>query len=129
MGLVVLGEHERRQRLGLAARNTGKLGLQETLQIELLLQPHRHGGEERPEPPGGVGKVGLQQTLELDQRLVVEDDVVEFLQAQSALLQAVLDGEPRETGVVLLAGEPLFLGRGEQFAVAQKRRRAVMVVR
>ena len=69
-------------------------------------------------PAGREGQIGLQQPLELQQRLVVEADVVEIARAsRPGLGQAVVDGVLRKPGVVLLAGEAFFLGGGDDPAV------------
>ena len=55
-----------------------------------------------------------QDALELEDRLLVEDDGVEVGGRMPGLLEAVLDGERGERGVVLLAAEALFLRGGHE---------------
>ena len=66
-----------------------------------------------------IGEVGLEQPLELDERLVVEDDVVDVVERDLAFAQAILDRVGREVGVVLLAREALFLRGRDDLAVAR----------
>ena len=63
------------------------------------------------------GQIGLDETVELQQRLVVEDDVVELLDLEAGLLQAVVRRVRREAVVVLDAREALFLRGGDDVAV------------
>ena len=57
-----------------------------------------------------------------------ENDVVEITQRDIAFAQAVVDGQARETGVVLLAGESLFLSGGQKLTVSEECRGTVMIV-
>ena len=123
MRLVVLGEDEPP---GVRAAQTAP---QLARQIQLLAQPQRHRLEERPKPLRRVGEVGLEQALELQERLVVEADVVQLLGGHARLAQAVGDGLGGEVVVVLLAGEALFLRRGDDRAVDQQGRGGVVVER
>jgi hypothetical protein len=72
VGLVVLGEDEP------AAEPAAQAAAQLPRQVELGLEPERHRPAERGEAPRRVGEVGLEQALELQDRLVVEADVVEL---------------------------------------------------
>ena len=61
-------------------------------QVQLLLQPDGMRHEERPEAARRERQIGLEQALELQQRLVVEPDVVELGRRRCrASLQAVVD--------------------------------------
>src|SRR5580704_12053311 len=100
---------------------------QQRLLEQLLLQPQRHGHTERVEAARRVGEVGLEQTLELQERLVVESDVVDVGQLDAGRVQAVLHSVLREARIVLLAGEALLLRGADEMAVLDQRRRAVMV--
>jgi hypothetical protein len=56
-------------------------------------------------PRGREGEVGLEQPLELEERLVVEGDVVDVGQLDAGLVEAVLDRLlPGKPEIVLLAG-------------------------
>ena len=69
----------------------------------------------------------MQDTVELEERLFVEGDVIEVADLDAAFTQAVLQGVLRKTRVVLLAGEPFLLGRGDDLSVAHEARRAVVI--
>ena len=128
VGFVVLAEEEMGKRRRLASVGQGQqLLLQEALQEHLLLEPDRHGRHEGPDAARGERQVGLQQALELDQGLVVEGDVAEIAESDPALAQAVAHRVDRESRIVLLPGEALFLGGGDDLAVAHEACCAVMV--
>ena len=134
-GFVERGRKERARRVRLVVLGEDDLPLvasSEPLrdgarQVELLLRPQRHELQERPEAARRVRQVGLQQALELQERLVVEADVVELLGRDAGLVEAVADGVDRERVVVLAAGEPLLLRRRDDVAVDDERRRRVVV--
>src|SRR5206468_5942758 len=119
--LVVLGEEDGAL---VAAERLADLVARE----ELLLGPHRHGRQEGAEPARRDAAVVLEQALELEQRLVVEADVVELFRPELPLREAVGDGVAREGGVVLLAREALLLRRRHDLAVADEARRRVVIV-
>src|SRR5206468_1258088 len=109
--LVVVEEQERRGGAG------GQRPADEAAQVDLVLQPDRHRLAEAAEPAGGERQVRFQQPLELRQRLLEVGDVVELARRQPGLAQTILDRPAREAGVVLLAGEALLLGGGDDLAV------------
>ena len=120
MRLVVLGEDDLAPVAWQPARDLAG-------QVQLLLRPQRHEPQERPEPARGEGEVRLEQPLELQERLVVEADVVERLRGNPRLVETIanrMDGEPV---VVLPAGESLFLCRGHDVSVDHQCRRRVVV--
>jgi hypothetical protein len=104
-----------------------KLVLQEVLLKELLPKPDGNCHRERPQTAGGKGQVGLEQSFELEKGLVVEDNMINPVQADTGLAQAVPDRVTREGGIVLLAREPLLLGRGHDPAVLDQGGGAVVV--
>ncbi len=81
----------------IATTELAELALQRGLQVELLLQPDRHGRDEGAEAARRVGQVGLQQALELHQRLVVEHDLVDVCQREAGLCQAASRWPARES--------------------------------
>jgi len=85
----------------------------------------------RPEVGRGpfrqIGPVPFSQPGKLRQRFVVEDHHVEFTFSHLALFQAIRHGEVRDAGIVLLAGEALFLGSGRDAAVLNQAGTAVVV--
>ena len=123
MGQVVLGEQQR----GVAVAHLGQFLPQERAHHELFLDPDRHGHEEALQAPGREAVVGLQQALELEIRLVVEGHGAQVAELEPRLRHDVGQGVSRKVGVVLLAGEALFLGRGDDLAVHQDGRGAVVI--
>ena len=95
---------------------------------QLLADPDRHRHAEGPEAARRVGHVGLQQPLELQERLVVEGDMVHLVQPDAGLVEHAAHRVRGEARVVLLAGEPLLLRGGDRLSVHEKRGRAVMVI-
>ena len=53
--------------------------------------------------------------------------MVHLVEADPALVEAVLDGLPGEAGIVLLAGETLLLGGGHDPPVVDQSGRAVVI--
>src|SRR5918912_816608 len=107
---MMLGEHQ----LGLdfdVAHAPRELVAQDVLLEQLLARPYRDGFGERAESARRKGQIGLQQALELEERFVVEDDVIEFLDREAASREAVIDGSGGKIGIVPFAREALFLGR------------------
>jgi hypothetical protein len=94
---------------------------------ELLFEPQRHRLEKRRQAGGGERQVGLEQALELEPGLVVEGDVIDLGRRGGAFVQAVVDRVAGEAKVVLLAAEALFLGGGDDLAVADEAGRGVVV--
>src|SRR5262249_48808116 len=88
---------------------------------------HRNGHRERPQAAWREREIGLEQALELEERLVVEDNVVDLIQRHAGLAQTVLDRVRREARGVLLARESLFLSRRRDTAVLDQRGRAVVI--
>ena len=123
MRLVVLGKDE--APLIAAAERLAHL----PREMQLPLDPQRQRLPERSEPAGRVGEIGLEQPLELEQRLVVEGDVIELVGADSAALEAERDRLRREAVVVLPPGETLFLRGGHDVPVHDQRRRRIVVER
>jgi hypothetical protein len=119
----MLGEHEP---AGVALVQPGS---QLAWGVELLLEPQRKAHHEQLEAPRRVGDIGLEQAIELEQRLVVEGDVVEIILADAPFAEAVGDRVLREPVVVLLAREALFLGGGDDPTVLHQAGGAVVVVR
>ena len=110
------------------AAERGELPAQRGLQVELVLEPYRHAHQERAEPARDVRKIGFEQSLELEQRLVVEDDAIDFAERYAGFRETVADGIRRETGVVLPAREALLLRSRDDAAVDDQGGGAVMVV-
>ena len=126
MAQVVLGE-EQPLLPGVARRPALELAAQQVLQEQLLAQPDRDRHAERGETPRREREVGLEQALELQERLVVEHDMVERFRGDAGFFQAPGDGVVRKGRVVLPAGEARLLRRGHDAAVLDQRGRAVVV--
>jgi hypothetical protein len=99
----------------------------ERLHPDLFLDPQRNGFEERTQPGRRVGQIAVKDAVELDERLLVERNVVEILQTDSAFAETVFDGEFGEVCVVLLPGEAFLLCGGDDLAVLNQTRRAVVI--
>ncbi len=127
MGLVVRGKQKRRQPVALDAGHRGELPAQQRLQVKLLLEPYRHGRQKRAKAPRRISDVRLEQALEFEQRLVVENDVIDVFEADAGFAQTVLDGAARKAGVVLAAREALLLGGGRDPAVDDQCRSTVVI--
>jgi hypothetical protein len=95
---------------------------------KLLFDPQGHRCEKRSDPGGGIGKISLKKALKLDERLVVEGNVVEFVGRNPALLQTGLDGKLRKSMVVFLSAEALFLDGAHDLAVSNKTGGTVMII-
>ena len=128
MALVVLGEEQPLLPVELR-REHRELSGEQALLKELLFEPERQRHPERPKAARSELQVGLEQALELQKGLVVEGDVVDVAQADSRFGEAILDGAPWIAAVVLLAAEPLLLGRRHDTAVLDESGRAVVVER
>ncbi len=102
---------------------------QERVSLEqLVLHPQRERMAKGREPARRERQIRLEQPLELQERLVVEGDVIELCRLDAGDLQAGLDRVLRKRRVVLLAREALLLGRGDDFAIDDQRRRGIVVV-
>ena len=128
MALVMLGKEQRSLPVVFGGK-VFQLTPEQRLLEELLSQPDGHGHGERAEASRGEGEVGLEEALELQERLVVEGDVVDLIEPHTRLGQAVRDGVPGKAGVVLLATEPLLLRRRDDPPVLDQRGRAIVVER
>ena len=96
---------------------------------QLLLEPERHRHPERAEAARREGQIGFEQALEFQERLVVERNLIDLVETDAGLFEAVVNGAMRESRVVLLAREALFLGGRNDLAIAHERRGAVVVER
>ena len=126
--MMVLGEAQlvlgRQRRVDLLQRLYEQVALK-----QLLADPQRHRLAERGEAARREGEVGLDQPLELEERLLVEDDLVDRRAVAARGLQAIAQRMRRKPGVVLDAGEALLLRRGDDRPVLDDRSRAVVIER
>lgn len=56
---------------------------------QLFLDPDGQCHAERLVPPRGVSQIGLKQPFELQERLFVEHDMVDFVQCYATFFQAI----------------------------------------
>src|SRR5262245_45990053 len=108
-------------------RELSQFVTQKRLLEQLLAQPQRDRHAERPKAGRRDREIGLQQAFELEERLVVEHDVVDVVQSGSRGLQTVAERMMREAGVVLLAREALLLGGRDDAAMLDEGGRAVVI--
>ena len=124
--LVMLGEHQLAGDVD-AGHVARQVVAQHLALEELLARPHGEGGGKGAKAARGERQVGLEQALELQERLVVEDDVVDVLQRDPAGLQAVFDRLGGEGRIVADAREALLLRGGHDLALLHQRRGAVVI--
>ena len=74
-----------------------------------MFEPLGHGFDEGMQPDGSKTNISLEQTIKLEERFFVKDNLIQALQLQISLFEAIVDGMNRETGVMLDSGKPLFL--------------------
>src|ERR1700686_3978309 len=98
------------------------------LREQLFAQPQRQRHPKRVDPARRKRKIGLEQTLELEKWLVVECDEIDLVGAPRRR-EAIFDRAARKSGVLLLAGEALFLGGGDDLAVVDQGGRTVVIER
>jgi hypothetical protein len=126
---MMLGEQQPRGPVDVVAERVGERPGNHGLLEQLVLQPDGQRGRERPEAARRERKIGLEQPLELQERLVVERDVVDVCRAQTAFLQAVGDRLRGKARIVPDAGETFLLRRRDQLAVDREACGRVVVVR
>src|SRR5262245_22697080 len=126
MTLVMFREQELFFPVGMP-RELSQFVAQKLLLEQLLAQPQRDRHAERSKAGRREREIGLQQAFELEERLVVEHDVVDVVQSGTRGLQAVAERMMREAGIVLLAREALLLGGRDDAAVLDESGRAVVI--
>ena len=100
---------------------------QQALLEQLLLEPQRDRHLERAEAARRQRDIGLQQPLEFEKRLVVEHDMVKTVGGNSRLCETIGNGVVWKRSIVLFSGKALLLRRGDDPAVLDQRRGAVVV--
>ena len=70
---------------------------------------------------------GFQETLELQEWLVIKHDVVNLIETDTFLGEAIVHRMRRKAGVVLFAAEALLLRGGNNLAIADQSSSAVVV--
>ena len=94
-----------------------------------LVSGNADGPTEGEEACWGKGPVRLQEPVEFLPRLLVEDNVIQPSDIDTAGLQAITQGVDGEARIVLAPGEPLFLRGGHDHAITDEGRRGVVVER
>ena len=97
-------------------------------QDEAFLEPRRHGVQEVLQGKRPGAQVLHDHPGELEKRLLVESHQIYVVDADLSRLQAVVDGVDGKGGGVLIAGEPLLLGRRHHLAVADQADRRVVII-
>jgi len=69
----------------------------------------------------------MENTVELQERLFVEGDEIQIGNADPSLLEAIVNGITGEGGIVFFPGESLFLGSGNDLAILDEARGAVVI--
>ncbi len=72
-------------------------------------------------------KIGFEQSFKLDQGLFIESDEIQLSGRDARRLQTILNCIHWKRGVVLFSREALFLGGGDDAAILNDRRSAVMI--
>jgi hypothetical protein len=122
---MVFGKEERASPIA----ELGEMSVQQPAREQLLLDPHRHRGDEAAQPERRKGVVGLEQAFEFQERLVVESDRIQILEPHPRFLEDVLARVRGKGRVVPHSAEALFLSGGYEAAVDEECGGAVVVVR
>ena len=69
----------------------------------------------------------MEDPVEFQERLLVKRDVIQVADFDAAFAEAVFDGLGGEGGIVFFAREPFLLGGGDNLAIANQARGAVVV--
>src|ERR1700681_723374 len=96
---------------------------------QLFFQPDRHRFRERRKPRRCVIEVGFEQAIELENRFIVEADLIELLDGESSLFETELDGARREARIVFDASEALLLSCRDDLAVNDDARCGIVIER
>src|SRR5260370_16970429 len=76
---------------------------------QFFLEPQWQGHAERGEPARRKSEVGLEQPFELHKGLLVENDVIELVKRQTALVDTIPNGILSNAPILLFAAKPPFL--------------------
>ena len=129
MTQVVLGEEQPCIPVDAVAERRLQCLRKDVLLEQLVLHPHGQRLAKGRESARRERQIRLEQALELQERLVVEGDMVEIAGRQAGFLEAVAHGVLGKTIVVLLARETLFLRGRDDLAVHHEGGGRVVVVR
>ena len=101
--------------------------VEQFFQEHFFVQPNGDGPEEGYQSLGCERVICLQQSFELQQRLVIEYDGIQFIDGQPSLVEAVLHRIRWEIGRVLVSRESLFLSGGNDLPADGQRRCGIMI--
>lgn len=124
VGKMVFGKKQ----FGFARPQSGNSVMEHFPHEQLFLNPDGNGLRETFKSPRREGVVGFQKPLELEIGLVVKGHAVQIADRQSAFFQTVPGREVRKFAGVFFARKPLFVRRGDNFAVHKERGCAVVVI-
>src|SRR5262249_29987750 len=102
---------------------------QKLLEEELFFHPNRHGHKKGPKAPRRKRRVCLKQPLELQQRFIIEDDVVQVRELRASFTQAISYGVHWKTWIVLFPRETFLLRCSHNFSITNKTGGAVVIER
>ena len=97
--------------------------------VELFLDPQRAGHEKGPKPLGSDAQVSFKNSLKLDERLVVEADVVKIRRGDAGPVEAEVHRVFRERGVPLLSRKALLRARGDDLTISYQTGSTIVVER
>lgn len=95
--------------------------------VQLFLEPQRDSEPKTPQPRRGKGEVSFEQAIEFGQGFIIKDDIIELLVFKAGFLETISDRMSRKTRIVLLAGESLFLGSGDNITIHDQGGGTVMI--
>jgi hypothetical protein len=128
MAQVVFGEQQPMIEIVSTSGILFQLAAKQILLEKFLPEPDRDRHLKRPKPSRRERYVSFQKALELEKRFVIKHDVVELVETDALLGQAILDRACRKRRVVLFAAEALFLSRSDDLAVPNQGCRAVVII-
>ena len=94
---------------------------------QLVLQPQGYGGKKLLKTGRSDAEIGFQNALEFNEGFIVKTHIIQVGRADARRLQTIFDGAFGEIRIVSLAGKPFFLGRGNDFSVADETRGRVVI--
>src|SRR5439155_14659397 len=102
MAQVMLREKQSLDHILPHTRGAQALGDQ-IFQEQLFPKPDRHRHAERLESTRCKREIGFDQSFELEQRFIVEGNVIDVVERLPGYTEAIIDGVFRKAGIMLLA--------------------------
>src|SRR3954471_15165603 len=94
---------------------------------QLLAEPDRERLDVGGKAARGAGEISFDQPLELEERLVVEHDVIDVLERRAGGIEAILDRAAGKALVEFLARKALLLRGGDHAPILDQRGGAVVI--